>query len=127
VECGAEGGAGEARMKLSALSVLAFLAVLPSIPTAACGCIETSTEAAKWRTCSLAVAKAHGEERFYNNYIEARAYKLKLLPTTPARFSKLNEKFVKKCGNYADARRRDLKAGWSKYQVPENSVELMWH
>lgn len=114
-------------MKLSALSVLAFLVVLPSVPTAACGCIETSTEAAKWRSCSFAVAKANGEEKFYNNYIEARAYKLTLLPATPARFSKLNAKFVKKCGKYEDARQRDLKAGWYKHQVPENSVELMWH
>ena len=114
-------------MKLSALSLLAFLAVMPSVPTAACGCIETSAEAAKWRKCSLAVAKANGEGRFYENYLHARRDELKLLPTAPSRFSKLNAKFVKKCGRYEDARQRDLKAGWDKIQVPENSFELMFH
>lgn len=114
-------------MKRSAVSILAFLAVWPSVQTSACGCIETSPAAAKWRTCSLAVAKANGQSQFYDNYINARLNNLRLLPTTPARFDKLNAKFVKACGKYENARQRDIKAGYDRDQIPDNSIELMWH
>ncbi len=77
--------------------------------------------------CSVAVAKKHGEADFYENYLVARRDNKKLLPTTPARFAKLEREIVKACGSYDQARRKDLNAGWASYHVPEDFIEARWH
>jgi hypothetical protein len=114
-------------MRVSALSVLAFLALAPSVPTAACGCIETSPSAKNWTKCSAQVAATARQSKFYENYLIARRDNLRLLPQTPARFAVLEKKIVKTCGRYQDARQRDLKAGWEKMHVPDDFVEARWH
>ena len=114
-------------MRKSALSVLVFLAVSPSMPTAACGCIETSPRAKKWMACSFNVAEKNGQTKFYENYLVARRDNLKLLPATPKRFSALEAKITKTCGTYNSARQGDLSDGWDEMHVPANFVEARWH
>jgi hypothetical protein len=114
-------------MNKSALSVLAFFAVAPSMPTAACGCIETSPEVKKWVSCSFGVAKKNRQSKFYENYLIARRDDLKLLSTTPKRFSALETKIVKTCGPYEKARQRDLKAGYHEGNAPDNFVDAVWN
>ncbi|MBE1525820.1 hypothetical protein GGC65_000276 [Sphingopyxis sp. OAS728] len=105
------------------IATLAFLAT----PAPACACIETSPAAKYWVACSVSVAKKNGEANFYENYLVARRDNKKLLPATPARFSKLEEKIVKTCGTYQQARRKDLDAGWASYHVPADFIEARWH
>ncbi|HRE33754.1 MAG TPA: hypothetical protein PK217_01635 [Sphingopyxis terrae] len=117
------------RAQLFALPVIAgsLAIVFLATPAPACGCIETSAAAKKWVACSFSVAEKHGESRFYENYLVARRDNKKLLPTAPARFSKLEQKIVKSCGSYEQARQKDLKAGWASHHVPKDFIEARWH
>lgn len=95
--------------------------------TPAYACLEVSPTVRAWAQCAYEVTFQSNDHRFMKSMAEAKWLEKKLKNTSQERWSEVEERIVKVCGPFADARAKDLDDGkdvGSMY-VPKDQFEAI--